>query len=102
VKQGDYSSWNVLFENRMNRSGQPASVSGASAARAEVRYQVRIESEAAISKQAALQKSLSRESENDEEAKANGILLDCRPTSYLGNAMRRSRLVVSPTRLSTL
>jgi hypothetical protein len=100
VKQGDYSSWNVLFENRMNRSGQPASVSGASAARAEVRYQVRIE--AAISKQAALQKSLSRESENDEEAKANGILLDCRPTSYLGNAMRRSRLVVSPTRLSTL
>jgi hypothetical protein len=66
VKQGDYSSWNVLFENRMNRSGQPASVSGASAARAEVRYQVRIESEAAISKQAALLKSVSCEAGNDE------------------------------------
>lgn len=51
---------------------QPAKLPGAYRASTEARYQVRIESGAAISEQAALQKRLSRGADKDEGYRVGG------------------------------
>jgi hypothetical protein len=60
-----FETWETANLHGRN-TRQPAKLPGAYRASAEARYQVRIESEAAISKQAALQKSLSRWADKHE------------------------------------
>jgi hypothetical protein len=67
-----FETWETANLHGRN-TRQPAKLPGAYRASAEARYQVRIESEAAISEQAALLKSLSRWADNEEGRERAGL-----------------------------